>query len=621
MVHLLRLRALSLGIVPAMLGFNAPARAQLGPLPGITTAIVGKPNGLAPLDANGTAGSLMVQPNGATAARRLAAKMSDSVSLLDFGAKCDGSSDDSVAILAAMASSKHVTIPSGGVCNGSSISQAGITGVFVGPGQIKTSDGNLRGPVVTQMGRPPARLGTPNVVQAFNGDLSHVPVAIEARITGATTLGQPSSSYVFTNEASPIYVSLYNESGWNQGTGPSGPGVGRTGFGTVNLNLTQNGQGDAAGLFESITVSGPNKPGATSFLANPAASMLTGAMFAEHAGVYLQGLGDIDLNDDGYDIAAIGSTVNLARTVGTGALDATWIGHRVQSNGTAAADAAFSAGGSFKMVLDAVDAPASAVLAAGAGQRYYGNATQPNNVPFPASVLLGADYMDYSAAKGWEWVTANGSLSFGTAQNRLSAGANESNTGIAATALGSGHTVSGSYATALGGNHVATGANSTLMGLAAMDHGSTGATCSASGGLAGIQGSAQSCQYTLYAATASTAATRLTADGSSVATGGANSVVVPGGSLFGTQITVVARDLAVPGAWAQWRVDNAALVNDVNGISYSGPAPSQTSAGVGSSASLIASADAGNTCLSLTFQAPNNDAWHVVATVRTSEVE
>ena len=78
--------------------------------------------------------------------------------------------------------------------------------------------GNLRGPIVTQMSAPPAvEISTPNVVQAFNGDMSHVPVAVEARITGANTLGQPTNSYVFTNEASPVYVTMYNESGLEPG--------------------------------------------------------------------------------------------------------------------------------------------------------------------------------------------------------------------------------------------------------------------------------------------------------------------------------------------------------------------------------------------------------------------
>ncbi len=621
MLHRSHLRPwLAAAVLAAYFG-PRPACAQLGPLPSLTSASIGKPNGVAQLDANGTASSLTVQPAGTLATRTLAQLMADTVSVLDFGAKCDGQTDDSSAITAAMATSLRIAIPSGMTCYGASISQAGISSVFVGPGQIKTSDGNLRGPIVTQMSRPPARVGTPNIVQAFNGDLSHVPLAIEARITGAATLGQPTTSYVFTNEASPIYVSLYNESGWNQGTGGSAPGVGRTGFGEVNLDLTQNGQGDASGLFESITLSGPNKTGATSFLANPAASMLSGAVVAEHAGVYLQGLGDIDLNDNGNDVAAIGSVINLGRTVGTGALGATWIGYRVQSNGSAASDAAFSAAGSYKMLLDAVDAPSAPVVAAVAGQRYYANASQPSPVPFPSSIKLGTEYMDYSTANGWEWVTANGSLSFGTVNNRLSAGTSETNTGIASTALGSGHAVSGTYATALGGYHIATAANATLVGLAAMDHGNIGATCHASGGIGGIQGSAQSCEYTLRAATSSTTGVRLTADGNAVASGGANSVAVPSGSVFGTDITVVARDTAVAGAWAQWRVTGSTLSHDSSGTSYSGPAPSQTSAGAGSTATLALAADTANTCLSLTFQAPNSDAWHVVATVRSTEVQ
>ena len=585
-----------------LLGLATPALAQL---PGQTA---GQISVRTPLTARG-----------GSAGRTLADKLGDTLSVLDFGAKCDGATDDSAAITAAMASRRRIAVPSGMVLQRRQHRAGGdhrrVRGPGPDPDQRRQSARADRDANVGATGGLRAR---GNVVQAFDSDLSHVPLGIEVRITGAGTLGQPATGYQFTNEASPVYIVMYNESGWNQSTGTSV--AGRTGFAEVNLNLTQNGAGDAFALFSNVTVSGPNKAGATSFLANPAASLFAGQIFAGHAGVYLQGLGDLNLNDNGFDVAAIGSTINLGRTVPSAALGTTWIGYRVQSSGGAAADAAFSAAGAFKVLLDAVDAPTAPVAAAVAGQRYYANASQPSSVPFPGTIVLGTEYMDYSAANGWELVTANGALSFGTASNRLSAGAGQTNTGIGSTALGGYSSVSGTYATALGGAHQATGNASTLMGQQAGDHGQTGATCHASGSFpGGAQGSAQSCEYTLRAVSAVTTGVRLTADG--LAPSPSNCVAVQANTAFAVEVSVMARDTTQPGVWARFSVVGGVLERDAAGPNWSGPAPTLIGAGAGASAALAVAADAANGCLAATFSAPNTDTWHVVATVRTTEVQ
>jgi hypothetical protein len=345
-----------------------------------------------------------VTASGGTASRTLGNKLGDQLSLLDFGAVCDGTTDDSAAINAAMATVKRILIPSGLTCNGATIPQAQITTVFVGPGQIKTSDGNLHGPVVSQMRAAPSVTGSSNILQMFNGTLTNVPYATEQRVTGAATLGQPTTGYKFTNEASAYLTGCYTESGWNNSTGPAGPTSGRTGAACNVIDLYHNGQGDYSAFFASVSVSGPNKAGATSFTANPSGQILSGAVSATHAGVYLEALGDINLIDNGYDVGAIGSVINLDRTNATGALGATWIGYRVQNGGTQQPDAAFSAGGGYKMGLDLVDAfGTTAAVAMSAGQRIYGNGTQPNASPYPSTVALGTEWTDYSATNGWEF--------------------------------------------------------------------------------------------------------------------------------------------------------------------------------------------------------------------------
>ena len=90
----------------AMLAVVGPARAQLGPAPGLPASSLGTPSGPAQLDATGRASSLMILPKGATTARSLAARASDVVDVRDYGAKCDDLTDDGPAFNAAAAAAR-----------------------------------------------------------------------------------------------------------------------------------------------------------------------------------------------------------------------------------------------------------------------------------------------------------------------------------------------------------------------------------------------------------------------------------------------------------------------------------------------------------------------------------
>lgn len=391
-----------------------PSHAQLGPAP---------------------IGSQTVLPQAATRARTLGAKLGDTLSLIDFGAACDGTTDDSAAIAAAAASGARITIPGGKTCFGKQIATAGLGGIFIGPGQIKTSDGNLRGPKVIQISRAPSTSanGSGGVLDAFNADQSQVLDAIELRITGSA-LGQPSSGYLLTPEVAAENLVTYNSSGYdNPGTG------GRTGLPLHFTSVGQYGQGDAAAYWTNGLVNSACPAGSTTFLSCAEAGALAGQFTGFSTGAYLEGIGDLDLSDDGtHAIAAIGTVFNLSRNVAAGPLGQTWMGHRVQSRGTQPIDAAYSATGAMAMFMDPVDANTAVAMAMGAGQRIYGGATQPNTSGFPGTVNLGTSYIDWNAANYWELVAAGVSALHITASSvqvavPLTVAAHVSTTGTAPT--------------------------------------------------------------------------------------------------------------------------------------------------------------------------------------------
>jgi len=240
------------------------------------------------------------------------------------------------------------------------------------------------------------------VSTACAGDLRKVLEAACFQITGSATLGQPTTGYLYTQEAYPNPVYLYNSSGFNNSTSGN---TGRTAAVAHYTKVEQAGQGDAVGNTVVCGLDGQTLAGATSFLANPACGLYDGNAVAGASGQYLN-LTEFDANDNGFDVAAIGTVINLTRTVGTGALGATWIGFRVQSVGSTPADTAFSASGSggFKFGLDlsnaTLDANAAAITLA-ANQRIYGNVTAGQFFPSGVSNT----YFFYSSANsGWDFV-------------------------------------------------------------------------------------------------------------------------------------------------------------------------------------------------------------------------
>lgn len=201
----------------------------------------------------------------------------------------------------------------------------------------------------------------------LGGDFSQAERSLLYEIGGADTLGRPTTGYRYTPERTPFYTYLVNTSGWNESINSDG---GRTAAVAYRTRIFQSGQGDAVAYNASVFVRG-TREGSTSFLANPAGSILNGDMFAGDDGVYLNA-GEFLLRDLGRDAAAVGWVVNLDRRNATGAKQVYWAGFRAQGIGTQPADAAFSSFGRFRTGLDTTVAeipPDGAAVAVRAGQR------------------------------------------------------------------------------------------------------------------------------------------------------------------------------------------------------------------------------------------------------------
>jgi hypothetical protein len=215
----------------------------------------------------------------------------------------------------------------------------------------------------------PSSLGNhDSIVTAFDGDISKILFPVDHRITGAATLGQPTTGYTYTPEAYPHYTYLYNSSGYNHDTAGN---TGRTSAVAYRTKVFNTGQGDCVAYNASGFVTG-TRAGSTHFLANPAVTLFNGDVTAGAAGTYLNPYETI-LHDGGYDVAAIGAVYNMDRTVSTGAKSAIWLGLRLQSIGAAYCDALMSATGKWKVGLsfsqDALDLSSNVAVALKSGQR------------------------------------------------------------------------------------------------------------------------------------------------------------------------------------------------------------------------------------------------------------
>jgi hypothetical protein len=327
-------------------------------------------------------------------------------SLASYNPSGDGVGDDTTAVTSAEADAPYF-VPAGTYAT--TKGQGTFRGRWWGDGTIKDSSGNKRGRWFSAIAAAPSSFGThTSVLTAFNGDTSKVQMLVEHRITGAATLGQPTSGYSYTPEAYPHYTYLYTDSGYNHSTSTN---TGRTIAAAYHTRVVNAGQGDAAAYNAKVTVSN-TRSGATVFTANPAVSIMNGDITTTVAGGYLNCL-EFALDDNGFDCAGIGLVFNMARSVTTGALGEAWNGVRIQSSQTGQdIDSGYFVSGPMRYGIDLVHGTfSSGAIAIKADDKIYLNATaDPNTLKrYPASA--GNSYIDYNSASSIIRVVSGGTAS------------------------------------------------------------------------------------------------------------------------------------------------------------------------------------------------------------------
>lgn len=171
-------------------------------------------------------------------------------------------------------------------------------------------------------------------------------------ITGAATLGEPTTGWSLIPEMSGDIFSLTNYSGWNNSLSGNG---GRTGVAAQYLRIDQYGQGDLGGYVCSGVVAS-QLAGATNYLAEPAIECVSGGLYGGAAGEMIEFYGDNDIVDNGNDIAAVMNSDVHKRSVAMEGLGVNWIDRIVQSIGGAPLDALDRLSGSFVAGIDMTNA-------------------------------------------------------------------------------------------------------------------------------------------------------------------------------------------------------------------------------------------------------------------------
>ena len=185
-------------------------------------------------------------------------------SVADFGAVCDGTTDDKTAVNAALAAYPAVYISPGKTCYVSE-GAVSIPGKLVGDGVLKDSSGYLRAPrhslISSNLNPSWPDTNTDSVLTAFNGNYSGSQWAAEHIITGANTLGTPTTGYHWTPWAAASFLYLYGGSGWNNSLSDQ---TGRTMTEGHMVHVDNYGQGDVI-AFACQGLVASSLPGATTF--------------------------------------------------------------------------------------------------------------------------------------------------------------------------------------------------------------------------------------------------------------------------------------------------------------------------------------------------------------------
>ena len=193
----------------------------------------------------------------------------------------------------------------------------------------------------------PEALGT-----EFAGDFSKTVTPLSFTVNGASTLGNPTTGYQWNPAVTPYTVLMKNNSGANYSASTN---TGRTGV-TLRRNLLwQNGNGDQGADYTFCQLSGA-LAGETHWLAGPNCFIGAADMSALVAGGSLYGVGDINISDNGYESAGIGSVHNYIRNSSATTYGSIWLHDLVQTAGTYSLDGVWVLKGKAVNALDTVNA-------------------------------------------------------------------------------------------------------------------------------------------------------------------------------------------------------------------------------------------------------------------------
>jgi hypothetical protein len=264
-----------------------------------------------------------------------------------FNAVGNGIVDDTSKISAANAVSGSKFSPNGTYIT--TLAATALDGPYWGPGVIRTGATDKRGSwfSAVKSNQSYTASNENSIDTAFTGTFTKCQFPVEHRITGTTTLTQPSSGYVYSPWAYPHYTYMFNSSGHNQSTSTNDGRTAACAYRTIVFNA---GQGDGV-CYNAQGIYTGTKVGATSFLASPNITLYNGTVFAGAAGGFLNGC-EFDLDDQGNDCAGLGFNTNLKRSSAVGSLGAFWAGYRSQSIGSADINAHYSAVGKCDVGLD-----------------------------------------------------------------------------------------------------------------------------------------------------------------------------------------------------------------------------------------------------------------------------
>jgi hypothetical protein len=351
--------------------------------------------------------------NTVTAGRHWSRIDTEMLSIDDFGASPSSTSQTDSALTLIMASTqKYFYVPAASYTTNKSFSQ--LTKTFFGPGQITTASDSLPGNYTYVATKPvfPAGSGLP---YDFQGDITKTEAKYYVLGSGVRT--SLTDNY-FQAQTTPKFTVFDNRAGSSgtlaltlnapaagtavfQFSSTAGFYVGQVlgindasdnitdirtvtevsaGYVTVDAALSNSypigtrvtdskrtmcpsdrvdvfhrGGGDAYAWLARVEVSKAPLASQSHIFFNATGGIVGGDLNASANGVFLTG-SEIQHNDNGFDIGAVGSILNFNRSNATGARGAFWAGVLLKSEGTQPMNSGFSVGGKFNTGLDTVKA-------------------------------------------------------------------------------------------------------------------------------------------------------------------------------------------------------------------------------------------------------------------------